>query len=194
MKREELVKTIDTLDAEQPMTAMLEHSLQIGVGYGRAWYNSQKEHWLRWLNEYDTPGVYGRRPNSGRACQFIYNQLQCPPMVFWLGEALNVPSAALSAAYVAATGVRPHHARQAAAIRGEIPWRMIEDRIHQLSEGGATRCNGQADLAASPSKKKLQRVATPLDTSCGSSTSLPVATVCNSYPKLRRDQRPRGLK
>ena len=140
------MKTIETLAEDQPMTAMLEHFLQIGVGFGNAWYSSQKEHWLRWLKEYDTPGAYGRKPNSGRSCQFIYNQLQCPPMVFWLGEALEVPNAALKAACVAATGVRPHHALQAAAIRREIPWRMIESRIRQMSEGDVARCNGHGEV------------------------------------------------
>ncbi len=69
-------------------------------------------------------------------------------MLFWLGEALEVSNAALKAAYVAATGAQPHHARQTAAIRREIPWRMIETRIHQVSEGGATRCNGHAEVTA----------------------------------------------
>ncbi|MGR3609601.1 MAG: hypothetical protein ACU0BN_12200 [Sulfitobacter sp.] len=165
MKKEELLKTIEPLAAEQPMTAMLEHFLQIGVGFGNAWYSNQKEHWQRWLSEYDTPGVYGRTPNSGRSCQFIYNRLQCPPMVFWLGEALEVPFDALKAAYVASTSARPHHSRQVAAIRREISWRMIENCIHQLSEGGATRCNGHIDLA-SASNAKLQRVAAPIATGC----------------------------
>lgn len=147
------------------MTAMLEQSLQIGVGFGNAWYSSQKEHWLRWLAEYDTPGVYGRKPNSGRSCQRIYNLIRCPPMVFWLGEALEVPSAALKAAYGAATGARPHHAAQTAAIRREISWRVIETRIQLMSEGGATRCNGQSELA-NASNAKLQRVATLCATSC----------------------------
>ncbi len=146
MKRDVLLKTIETLTEDQPMTTMLEHFLQIGVGFGNAWYRSQKEHWLRWLKEYDTPGVYGRKPNSGRSCQFIYNQLQCPPMVFWLGEALEVPNTALRAAYVAATEARPHYGPQTAAIRREIPWQMLETRIHLLSEGNATRCNGHAEV------------------------------------------------
>lgn len=151
MKRDELLNTIETLAGEQPMTSQLERALRIGVGFGNAWYGSQKEHWLRWLQEYDTPGVYGRKPNSGRSCQFIYNQLQCPPMVFWLGEALGVPDARLRAAYAAAKRVRPHHARQTAAIRREIPWRVIEARIHQLSEGGATRCNSLNSSTSVPS-------------------------------------------
>lgn len=148
MKRDDLLKTIETLAEDQPLTAMLEHFLQIGVGFGNAWYRSQKEHWLRWLKEYDTPGAYGRKPNSDRSCQFIYNHLQCPPMVFWLGEALEVPNPALKAAYVATTGAQPHHARQAAAIRCEIPWKMIETQIHQLSVRGAIRCNCHADVTS----------------------------------------------
>lgn len=146
MKRETLLHSIGTLPEHLPITEKLERTLGIGVGIGSAWYSSQKEHWVRWLSEYETTGVYGRRPNSGRSCKFIYNQLQCPPMVFWLGEALELPDASLKVAYAAAKGARKHHAIQTAAIRREIPWSLIADRIHQLSEGGATRCSGHTDV------------------------------------------------
>ncbi len=123
------------------MTSELERELGIGVGFGPAWYHSQKEHWLRWLSEHETSGAYGRRPNSRRNCEFIYNRLQCPPMVFWLGEALQLPRASLNAAYMAAKSVRKHHATQTAAIRREIPWSQIENRVLQWSQENEALCH-----------------------------------------------------
>lgn len=145
MKKFALLRLIETLDEFAPMTSELERELGIGVGFGSAWYFSQKEHWLRRLSEHDTPGAYGRRPNSGRNCEFIYNRLQCPPMVFWLGEALELPIVSLKAAYVAAMNVREHHATQTAAIRREIPWSLIEYRVLQCSERNDARCRGYSE-------------------------------------------------
>ena len=147
------------------MTRALERRLRIGAGFGKAWYTSQKEHWLRWLAEYNTPGAYARTPAPDLSCQAIYNRLQCPPMVFWLGEAVGVPKGRLRAAFYAATNVPSQYGRQTAAIRREVPWKDIEVKIHQLSEGGATRCNGQSGPTIAPSAK-LQRVATPTATGC----------------------------
>jgi len=134
MQRERLLKTIQTFEADQPLTAKLEHRLQIGAGFGSAWYSSQKEHWLRWLANYHTPGVYGRAPAADLPCQAIYNRLQCPPMVFWLGEAAGVPGARLHAAFLAAISASNQYGRQTAAIRHELPWQSIEAQFHLLPE------------------------------------------------------------
>jgi hypothetical protein len=158
------------------MTRALERRLRIGAGFGEAWYSSPKEHWLRWLSEYGTAGVYGRTPAGDLPCEAIYNRLQCPPMVFWLGDAVEVPKGRLTAAYWAATSAPRQYGRQTAAIRREIPWRGIETKIHQLSEGGATRCNGQSGPTIAPSAK-LQRVATPTATGCNRSAT-DIATRC----------------
>lgn len=165
MERDSLLQFIETLDPDQPLTEMLENRLQIGVGFGKAWYRSQKEHWLRWLSQYDTPGAYGRIPAPNLHCQAIYNRLQCPPMVFWLGEAVKIPQATLKAAYVAATSAEPQYGRQTKAVRRHIPWSEVENQILRLSEGGATRCNGQIETTTAPGAK-LQRVAAPIATSC----------------------------
>lgn len=147
------------------MTRALERSLRIGAGFGKAWYSNQKEHWLRWLSEYDTVGAYGRTPAGNLPCEAIYNRLQCPPMAFWLGEALGVPKWRLTTAYWAATNAPSQHGRQTAAVRSEIPWRDIEAAIHQMSEGGAARCGGLTEPCIAPSAKP-QRAATPTATSC----------------------------
>lgn len=45
------------------------------------WYRTQKEHWLGWLAEYQTPGGYGRTPDLSRGAQYAYNHILCPPML-----------------------------------------------------------------------------------------------------------------
>ena len=165
MERWELYSIIETLPDTPPMTRALERRLRIGAGFGKAWYTSQKEHWLRWLAEYDTPGAYGRTPAPDLLCQAIYNRLQCPPMVFWLGEAVGVPKGRLRAAFKAAAGAQRQYGRQTAAIRREIPWRDVETAIQNLSAGGADRCGGQSGPYIAPCVKP-QRAATPIATGC----------------------------
>lgn len=92
MDRETMIKLVDTLPTETRLLRSLEEALQVGVGFGSAWYSSQKEHWSRWLAEYETTGVYGRSPNSGMNARAIYNRLSCAPMAFWFAEAVGVRS------------------------------------------------------------------------------------------------------
>lgn len=151
MDRETLLNILKTLEAFPPKTAALEATLRIGVGYGGAWYTSQKEHMVLWLEGYETAGAYGRKPNSGADAKAIYNRLMCPASLFWMAEAGGVSDALLDAAHRAATDASDHCASQSAAIRRVIPWAVLEARLTQLSEGGATRCNGHTDLADTPS-------------------------------------------
>src|ERR1700730_18668119 len=62
------------------------------------WYSSQKEHWMGWLSEYDGPGAYGRKSWTGRTAEFVYNHINCPPMLLWLAGAVGVPKKNLLAA------------------------------------------------------------------------------------------------
>ena len=82
---------IKTLDPDTPMHRALEIELGEGVGFGKAWYGSQKEHWLGWLREYNGPGAYGRQTGKSRDAKFAFNHGQCAPMLFWLAEALELP-------------------------------------------------------------------------------------------------------
>ena len=82
----------------QPITESLERALRRRDASGRpTWYRSQKEHWVGWLGEYDGPGFYGRR-NWDRSAAFVYNHINCAPMVLWLAEALGIPKTVLRAA------------------------------------------------------------------------------------------------
>ena len=89
------------------------------------WYKSQKEHWLGWLSEYDGPGFYNRQ-NAKRSAEFVYNHINCAPMVLWLGEAFGISKTKVSKAKSAALSAGSALSSQCAAIRKVIPWRMIE--------------------------------------------------------------------
>ena len=47
----------------------------------KVWYRSQLEHWLGWLEKYDSPGAYGRKVTSGRDARFVYNHVVEPKML-----------------------------------------------------------------------------------------------------------------
>jgi hypothetical protein len=102
----------------------LEQALGEGIGFG-AWYSSQKEHWLGWLGEYDGPGAYGRQTGKARGARYVYNHIQCAPMLFWLAEALEVEENALDAAFEAVLAAPKRNASLCAALRRVIPWDVV---------------------------------------------------------------------
>ena len=102
---------IKPLSEYLPLTKSLEEALREGAGFNRAWYRSQKEHWLGWLAEYDGPGAYGRS-DAKRDARFVYNHIQCAPMLFWLSEALETPSDILNMTFDAVVAARNRGAQQ----------------------------------------------------------------------------------
>ncbi|OAN78364.1 hypothetical protein A8B82_10735 [Sulfitobacter sp. EhC04] len=102
--------------------------MQVGVGFDRAWYRSQKEHWLGWLAEYDGPGAYGRS-HAERDARFVYNHIQCAPMLFWLSEALETPKEILDQTFKAVVAAPNRGAQQCSALRGHLRWDQIADRL-----------------------------------------------------------------
>lgn len=91
-------------------------------------YNSQREHWVRWLGEYDGPGYYGRR-TWRRTAEFVYNHINCPSMLIWLGEAAGVNKELVREAMRAALKAKPAFATQCGVIRRIIPWNAIETKL-----------------------------------------------------------------
>lgn len=132
MTPNQLAAKIRKLRARPPVTTELENTLDRRGTWSRsrAWYTSQKEHWLGWLSAYDGPGYYNRK-NWHRSADFVYNHIVCPPMVLWLGEASGLPKTRIAEAKQAALSARPHVARQCSAIRKLIPWEMIEIRLNK---------------------------------------------------------------
>jgi hypothetical protein len=122
-----LARKIRKLRPTPPITLQLERAMKARGRWNTrgVWYQTQKEHWLGWLSEYDGPGYY-RRKNHQRSAEFVYNHINCAPMVLWIGEASGVPDATVRSASRAALRARPSPAAAAAAVRRVIPWSEIE--------------------------------------------------------------------
>jgi hypothetical protein len=123
-----LRRKISKLKVRAPITARYARTL---VGRGiwsdkAVWYETQKEHWLGWLSQYDGPGAYGRKTWSGRSAEFAYNHINCPPMLLWLAEAAGVSKRDVLAAKRSALTARRNRGTHCAVIRRTIPWPIIE--------------------------------------------------------------------
>jgi len=76
-----LARKIRNFRPHPPVTVSLERDMARRRASGNpVWYQSQKEHWRGWLAEYHGPGYYGRK-NSRRTAEFVYNHINCAPMV-----------------------------------------------------------------------------------------------------------------
>jgi hypothetical protein len=126
MRPKVLRHRIKQLDANTPRYRALEIALGEGVGFGTAWYGSQKEHWLGWLAEYSGAGAYGRKLDPARDARFVYNHIQCAPMLFWLIEALGVFEDRLGGISSAIIEAPDANASQCAALRKLVPWSDVE--------------------------------------------------------------------
>lgn len=131
MTPQSLSRKIKRLRIGAPITAGYECALMArGVWSNEGvWYTTQKEHWLGWLSEYDGPGAYGRKAQSGRTAEFVYNHINCPPMLLWLAEAAEVSKRDVLTAKRSALSARPSRGTHCAVIRRAIPWPMIEERL-----------------------------------------------------------------
>lgn len=131
MSPRELRRKIQKLKAQPPITKAFERALDRQGTWSEkgVWYKSQKEHWLGWLSEYDGPGYYGRDTKRRRSAEFAYNHIVCPPMVLWLGEAAGVPRPFVMKAKRLALAARRSLPSKSSAIRGVVPWAMIESKL-----------------------------------------------------------------
>lgn len=139
MTPDQLRAHIRPLPEYLPRTREMERAIGVGAGFDRAWYRSQKQHWLGWLAEYHGPGAYGRTDAAQRNGAYIYNHIQCAPMLFWLCEALGVESGKLDRAFCAVEAARPKGAAQCGALRKEVPWELVEEVIQMHSYSAIAR-------------------------------------------------------
>jgi hypothetical protein len=126
-----LSRKIAQLRIKAPITASYERALVArGIWSSEGvWYTTQKEHWIGWLSQYDSPGAYNRKTLSGRSAEFVYNHINCPPMLLWLAEAAGVLRREVLAAKRSALAARKSRGTHCAVIRKVIPWSMIEGRL-----------------------------------------------------------------
>jgi len=129
MTSQQLAKIISKLSPEGEITKSLEFSLSIKYGSKTVWYKTQKEHWLGWLSEYESPGAYGRVKWGGRDASYIYNHIQCAPMLLWLAEAIGISRPILLKAKKTIISSGKNGASQCSALRRIITWEMIDSQI-----------------------------------------------------------------
>lgn len=91
---------------------------------GRTWYETQQEHLLGWLFQYDTEGYYGRK-YAGRSAEFFYNHFNCAPGLLWLAEAAGAPRPLLLRAKRAVLAAGKQGSAQSAALRRILPWAAV---------------------------------------------------------------------
>ena len=124
-----LRQAILDLPSRQAITDRLERDKNRGTLYGKVWYCSQKEHWLGWLFHYEGPGYYHRQ-NWNRTAEFVYNHINCAPMLLWLIEAAGVKTALVRSASRRLLARDPGPT-QCAAIRRVVPWNVVEAALKQ---------------------------------------------------------------
>ena len=92
------------------------------------WYESQKEHWIGWLFDYNSRGAYGRKVTSGRDARFVYNHIVCPELLVYLADSSGVSRSLVRQAKKLATSDDNEMAR-AGAIRQIIPWEVVQEAL-----------------------------------------------------------------
>lgn len=117
----------------------------------KVWYESQKEHWIGWLLDYQGGGAYGRKIHGCRDAKRVYNQLQCPDMLIYLAKESGVSPGLIRKASRAA-GKGGSNARLAAkcgAVRDILPWSLVLEALMKSGHLPATAMEELARGAAS---------------------------------------------
>lgn len=122
MTSKQLATKIQKLSPQSVIALSLQSSKKV-------WYKTQKEHWLGWISEYDGPGAYGRTKWGDKDACYVYNHVQCAPMLLWLAEALFIPRPILIKAKRAVINSGKSGASQCSALRKVIPWEMVYAKL-----------------------------------------------------------------
>jgi hypothetical protein len=84
-------------------------------------YPSHQDHWVRWLEEYNGPGYYGRQ-DWDRDARFVYQHLNNPEMIIWINEAAGEDRATIEEAVAVLRRAGKRRQTTAAAVRAVLPW------------------------------------------------------------------------
>jgi len=87
-------------------------------------YNTQKDHWLGWLDPTAGTGTYPRKTGKDRDARYVYNHIVEPKMLLWLISAAGVRPDSLDAAKQSARSATSM-ASKAKAIRSHVPWPVV---------------------------------------------------------------------
>jgi len=92
------------------------------------YYTTQKQHWLCFLNEYDTNQTYGRLQGMNRDAKFVYNHIVCPEMLVYLIKAVGIdPNLVKQVEEASVSGITMM--ASVGKIRQIVPWPMIYDAM-----------------------------------------------------------------
>jgi len=92
-------------------------------------YNTQKAHWLGWLDSKSTTGSYQRQEKPGRGAKYVYNHIMEPKMLLWLISASGLQIELVKLAKEASLN-KKSMASSCAAIRKVVPWQSLEAHIN----------------------------------------------------------------
>ncbi len=98
------------------------------------WYRTQKEHWLGWLKEYNSPGAYNRT-GWDRNAKFAYNHVVCSGLLIYLIKAIPLSAETIQKAEEAYK-LQTSEMAKAGAIRKILPWKVIYDALWNDTDHG----------------------------------------------------------
>ena len=88
-------------------------------------YQTQKAHWLGWLDSKSNSGTYQRKDAPNRGAKFVYNHIMEPKMLLWLISASGVDVKLVTQAEENAANAKTM-ASSCAAIRKVVSWEALE--------------------------------------------------------------------
>lgn len=95
-------------------------------------YDTHQDHWKAWLEQYNSPGYYGRNDTSITDARTVYVRLNCGPMIIWLCEAAGESAAVIQAA---ARDMRLNGKgraqTEAKIVRSHLPWERASELLFQ---------------------------------------------------------------
>lgn len=91
-------------------------------------YQTQKDHWLGWLNPSAGTGTYPRSTGDGASARKVYNRIAEPKMLLWLASAAGVAPEVVAQARAAADA-EPRFMSKCGAVRKFLPWPLVADTL-----------------------------------------------------------------
>ena len=119
----------DQLDIRDLLVAICRMKEDRRTPSASKWYESQKEHWIGWLLDYQSPGAYDRKTHNQRDARCIYNRVVCPDLLLYLAKGSGVSASALRKARTAASLAGPTQMAKAGAVRRALPWAVVLEAL-----------------------------------------------------------------
>lgn len=111
-------------------------------GYNQ--YNTQKAHWLGWLDPTAGTGSYPRSARAERDAKYVYNHIVEPKLLLWLVAAAGLRADLVASARASAEAATTMPGKSA-AVRRQVPWATVCEALLHNSEANATQPRAPAD-------------------------------------------------